>query len=321
VIVLDWQERTARDLSHRVTAIFGRGLIGRAIQGAIESGNAPGVTHFPFAWEDRSARAHQLDAVASHIRRSCQRFPATQIDIVWSAGRAGFAATEGDFQHEQQSFESVVAMTMGLQEVADASRLRFHLVSSAGGLFEAQRNVSLLSVPNPLRPYGLAKLEQEKILVERAKDITRFVYRPSSAYGFNNRGGRAGLIVTLIQAAINNKTAHIYGTKETLRDFVFADDIGNFIALQITETDPTSQTYLLASGKPTSMMEVIGLIERVLDRRLLLQFALGGNNTSSNTFRTDAHPAGWRPTQLETGVRKTATRIRNNFIYTPRRTS
>ena len=40
----------------------------------------------------------------------------------------------------------------------------FFLVSSAGGLFEGQRNVGDRSQPSPMRPYGFLKLRQEKLL-------------------------------------------------------------------------------------------------------------------------------------------------------------
>ena len=315
MLVLSWS--CGKDpLGERgLAAIFGLGLIGRSVQNALNRAVQPSTTKFESAWGSADERNRDLEAIASHIGDLLQRDQRkTHVDIVWSAGRAGFAASEAECSQELDALKSVIAFASRLMELRQRPQIRFHLLSSAGGLFECQCNVGSGSEPRPLRPYGRTKLEQEKILSALTGHAIKYVYRPSSVYGSSGRGGRAGLIVTLIHSAINNQTTRIFGSYETLRDYVFADDVGKFICRQILRGEPRSQTFLLASGRPASMMEAIRLVERAMNRELLLQFQRSGNNTSSNTFRPSALPHDWFPTQLEIGISATAMRIRGELL-------
>jgi UDP-glucose 4-epimerase len=315
MLVLDWNRGKHPLGEGGVAVIFGVGLIGRSVQNALNRSVQPTTTKFESVWEQAEARSRHLEAIASHIVDLLQRdHRKTRVDIVWSAGRAGFATSKAECSLETEAFKSVTALAARLMELQQRPQIRFHLLSSAGGLFEGQRNVGSASEPRPLRPYGQAKLEQEKVLSELTEDAIKFVYRPSSVYGCSDRGGRAGLIVTLMHSAINNQTTRIFGGHETLRDYVFADDIGKFICRQILRGESRSQTFLLASGRPASMMEAIRLVERAMNRKLLLQFQPDESNTSSNSFRPIALPHGWFPTQLEIGIAVTAMRIRSDFV-------
>lgn len=315
MIVVDWRSEAC---VRHIVAIFGVGLVGEAIGNRLQSAHVAAIADFPFSWEDPEAWAAQFSAIAACIGGLVERAEGgSQIDLVWSAGRAGFAGAEEDFRQEIESFKSILAFAQSLAALPAQPPVRFHLISSAGGLFEAQHHVSPTSIPKPLRAYGRAKLEQETLLAGLPKHVARVVYRLSSVYGFSKGGDRLGLIGTLIQSAINNRTTPIFGKPETLRDYVFADDVGKFVAQRIAARGGASETLLLASGKPSSVAEVIGLIEHVLDRKLLLQFELG-DNTSSNTFAPAAGPVDWRPTPLETGVAQTAMRLRNDFAAAPK---
>jgi UDP-glucose 4-epimerase len=315
MIVLDWSLGKDPLGEGGVAAIFGLGLIGRSVQNALHRAVQPTTSKFEFAWKHADARNRHLEAIASHIGDVLPRdHRKTHVDIVWSAGRAGFAASEAECCQETDAFKSVFALAGRLMKLQQRPHIRFHLLSSAGGLFEGQCNVGSASESRPLRPYGQAKLEQEKVLSALTGDAIKYVYRPSSVYGCNSRGGRAGLIVTLMHSAVNNQTTRIFGNHETLRDYVFADDIGKFICRQILRGESRSQTFLLASGRPASMMEAIRLVERAMNRKLLLQFQPYESNTSSNSFRPSALPHDWFPTQLEIGILVTAMRIRSDFV-------
>jgi UDP-glucose 4-epimerase len=184
-------------------------------------------------------------------------------------------------------------------------------VSSAGGLFEGQVACGRAAKPAPLRPYGEGKLAQERLV--RADDSLgqRHILRPSSAYGYA-RGARKGLIATLIAAAVRSRPATIMGALTTQRDYVYAPDIGRFIAARVLELDPVDapvETSLLASGRPTAVFEIIRLIESRFDAPLLLQIDPRPENARDNTFLPSGLPAGFRPTRLVEGVALTATAL------------
>ena len=62
------------------------------------------------------------------------------------------------------------------------------------------------------------------------------------------------------------------------------------------------------------MMEAIRFVERAMNRKLLIQFERYESNTSSNSFRPNALPHDWFPTQLEIGIAVTAMRIVSDFV-------
>ena len=70
-------------------------------------------------------------------------------------------------------------------------------------------------------------------------------------------GGRAGLIATLIQNAKQYSPSRIVGRLETIRDYVLVNDIGKFVAQCINRPAERPECFLLASGRPVAMCEVL----------------------------------------------------------------
>lgn len=304
--------------ARHLTAIFGLGLIGKSILRSLRS-SIPGSTrNFPFSWNDAETREAQSAALIQYMIGCTQTGPGDlRVDVVWSAGRAGFQGTQDRLSGEMRAFETVIDCVTRLRSLGSISGLCFHMLSSGGGLFEAQRCVDQTSQPKPLRPYGINKLEQEDIVEGLPRDIVHFIYRPSSVYGYVGRMSRAGLAVALLDSTMTNRTARIFGNADTLRDFVFSDDVGRYISAQILMKRSISQKCLLASGRPTSMTEMIRLVERIQDRNISIQFDVGDNNAGHNTFRKSACPPNWLPTPLETGVFITAMRMRDDLVANP----
>jgi UDP-glucose 4-epimerase len=207
---------------------------------------------------------------------------------------------------EQKAFEDVLNLSQRLKERLPAARLSFHLLSSAGGLFEGQRQVTGSSNPSPRRPYGAAKLEQEACLLRFHPDTSTHVYRPSSVYGFSGAGVRLGLVNVLIQNALRHQVSRIYGNPHTMRDYVLASDIGRFISDRIIGQSGASGTFLLASGKPSSTFEILHRIQDVTRRKIYLRFEPETDNSSHNTYCARSLPEGWHPTDIDAGIRQTA---------------
>jgi hypothetical protein len=65
------------------------------------------------------------------------------------------------------------------------------------------------------------------------------------------------------------------------------------------------RTWTLASGKPTTINEVIRVIDRVVPGRSYLLLRPTKANCDNNSFRPAAVPPGLNPTDLETGIRIT----------------
>jgi nucleoside-diphosphate-sugar epimerase len=232
-----------------------------------------------------------------------------RIDFVWSAGKGGFGMAQRDARRELEVFSEALEMAIGAHRENPFNLVRFHMISSAGALFEGQRNVNAESLPAPKRPYAYLKLAQEKILDE-CDGLVRFIYRPTSVYGFAGLNSRLGLIPTLLWNGAKNKVSTIFGAPETLRDYVWADDLGAYISGMISSKASCPGRFVLASGKPSALFEILNRIEKVLNKKLFCHYIKSGGNAEHNTFSMKTRPAGWNPLDLETGIRKT-----HNFMF------
>jgi UDP-glucose 4-epimerase len=236
-----------------------------------------------------------------------------QLDCIWAAGKSGFSASDADIEKELEAYDDVLVFAMRASQLADPKSLRFHLISSAGGLFEGQRYVGRQSQPSPLRPYGFGKLEQELRLAKICDRLSPFIYRPSSVFGYST-GGRIGLVTALIRNALHRRTSTVFGDWNTIRDYVFADDIGRYVGEIATDRARLPGIYLLASGKPASIGEVVARVERSMQREISVRFRPSTENSSHNSFRPSALPYGWSPTNLEFAIHKTCMHIMEEFV-------
>jgi UDP-glucose 4-epimerase len=156
-------------------------------------------------------------------------------------------------------------------------------------------------------------MAQEQRAAQLAAGIIPYIYRPSSVYGFSGPGGRAGLVTTLIQNAMRYNPSRIFGRFDTIRDYVLAGDIGEFAAQRMDQPAKQPEHFLLASGRPTSMYEVINTVSKVMGRRLYLKLDTEPSNASHISYRKSAFPTGWLPTDLETGIKRVARQLSSSF--------
>jgi len=271
VIILKWVELQPTPV-RRFVAIFGVGLIGQEILSALRKSYCPEVISLPFSWSAPDQQSKQINTILDTLSAAAMKdeLGSTQIAVVWSAGEAGFAGNEAVFDQEHAAFQKILDLCNSLSENRSFINVEFHFLSSAGGLYEGQRMVDYESLPAPKRPYGRAKLRQEELLRACSDRLNVSVYRPSTVYGFNADTGRQGLVIKLMNSLLNGQTTTIYGRPHTLRDYIMSSDVGGFIARKVGHiTESNFAEYILASGKPTSLMEIVLLVEEIFQRKAL----------------------------------------------------
>ncbi|KGJ02422.1 UDP-glucose 4-epimerase [Paracoccus halophilus] len=283
--------------------MFGLGLIGGAVDRSLQLRWRAREQRFPYDWHDSSLRQAQRAAIRAALPTR------GRIAMVWTGGQSGFAATEAGMAQETALVTELVDMAEALAR--DGRPVDFHMLSSAGGLFEGQTHCSG-GVPHPVRPYGEGKRQQEEILARAVGLNRRRVYRPSSVYGVT-RSRRVGLVTALISNAMRGGTTRIFGNQNTLRDYVLVDDIGHYIARSILQSGSGGpiEALLLASGRPASVFEVIQRITERMERPLLLQFDPHPSNAQDMSFLPSALPADWQATPLPSGIAGIVTFLRS----------
>lgn len=259
----------------KLILLIGQGLIGSTIiQELYKLHLIRGVGKKP-NWQDLD----ELFQLISGLFNFYDLKKIKNVDVVWSAGKAGFNSSSDETYYEYHIFENLINLITNLLIFQNDIALRIHLISSAGGLFEGMRNVKLETTPKPNRPYGYLKLKQEEYLQNRKQIFSFQIYRPSSLYGFIKKGQRLGLISTLISNLVNHRTSHIYGNYTTLRDYLLVDDLARFVAQKITSDKlEKSEVHFLASAQPTTIFEIQKLIEKVSKKKCYIYFGNSTNN-------------------------------------------
>lgn len=297
----------------RAVAVFGVGLIGAAIVSALEAASPLRRDEYALSWrrdESLSERLAEIERAITAALADDRGSPGSglrgRLAFVWSAGRADLSSRADETAGELASLDSVLETAERLALGNPALEVAFCLISSAGGLFEGQRAVGRTSRPSPQRPYGRLKLRQEELLAASRAPMVRLVYRLASVYGHISPGHRRGLIPTLVLNGIRREVSTITGRMDTLRDFVWVEDVAGFVASAVLDAERgrPDQTAVLASTKPSSVHEIRTLVERVLGRRIYVAYAADASNAADVTFSAGAVPAGWRTTDLESSVRE-----------------
>lgn len=244
----------------------------------------------------------QMKTVAADFSSGEER-----LTLLWSAGTAGFDALASKTRLEMAIFQDGLDLARFAVRMLRPAKFEFHLISSAGGLFEGQRTVGKRSVPSPVRPYGEMKLSQERLLRAEFDSRQAVVYRPSSVYGPMRQKKHQGLINNLISDALAGRESVLESRVMALRDYVCAFDIGDFIGKRIRSgigPDTPGQADFLVSAKCSSIFEVVHKIERVLHTKLRYRFDPGFGNSRNITFSDELLPPGWRPAALDVGIRR-----------------
>jgi UDP-glucose 4-epimerase len=309
MILIGWSDGAKRNRSRHTIALFGYGLVGKGIAKALRPGRDKRIVELPFDWLDGTARVRQAEQISKSILQDGSGHAAHRVSVVWSAGAGSFTARMEELLIEEAAFADGIAICKDVAAQLPEREVSFHFMSSAGGLFEGQRNVGLESTVKPLRPYAHSKLDQERMLSTLSENITKSIYRLSTVYGYFPRA-RTGLISALVRNGLAYRTTRIFGDLSTLRDYVHTDDIGKFVASRILCKKAIPGTFLLASGKPSSMTEIIAVTSDILQRPLYLQFDPRPSNSMNNSYLPSALPEGWSTMTLATGIRDVARNLR-----------
>jgi hypothetical protein len=104
---------------------------------------------------------------------------------------------------------------------------------------------------------------------------------------------------------VRRRPTTIAGDLNTLRDYVFCEDIARFMVDRLlTGGVGTDTCSLLCSGKCSSIGEVLRHVEGTVGRKAFVNFVRQPSNGRDICPGWREQPvSGWRPVDLQTGIR------------------
>lgn len=295
--------RNETTTEQRDVLVFGSGGIGTAIVHHLHR-RAP-FSSLPFVvpWSTPTDRVAALHEIAGSLEFD-KRAQGRPLSVVWAAGTAGFSATRAETEHELAAYRDVLDLVERIPRPRESVPHSFHLISSAGGLYEGRTVRSPSEHPTPARYYGRLKLTQENDALARLRGLAVQVYRPSSVYAAPGQARRPGLIGTLVRDGITRQPTTIFGAFDTLRDYVAAADVGSYVADRSLESvAPHGLVHMLVSAQPVSIRQVIATVESVIRQPLYIHMA-DSWNARNIVFMPPVKATDFSATPLRVGIKR-----------------
>ncbi|MGB8510010.1 MAG: NAD-dependent epimerase/dehydratase family protein [Pyrinomonadaceae bacterium] len=163
---------------------------------------------------------------------------------------------------------NVVASVRWLSRLTGTSVRRLVFVSSGGTVYGLPQK-DLIDEQHPTDPissYGITKLAIEKYVAMYASlaGVRHLTLRPSNVYGEGQRLHIGqGVIGVLADRALRGETLEVWGTGESLRDYLHVEDLVAAI-VRLVDYAGTRQVFNVSSGRGHSVIDILAILRRVL---------------------------------------------------------
>lgn len=161
---------------------------------------------------------------------------------------------------------NVVGSLNLISAMSQACVRRIVFFSSGGTVYGVPRHLPVAEshVLHPISSYGVTKVAIENYLLmyQQLGTIDPLILRPSNPYGpRQSAAGIQGAVGAFLGRALVNQGVTIWGDGETIRDYIYVDDL---IRLAIKAgTSDVCGVYNAGSGMGLSLNELCGLIRDV----------------------------------------------------------
>jgi UDP-glucose 4-epimerase len=224
------------------------------------------------------------------------------------------SATTPGFSARNPSLElGNLALTLRLLELLQNQPETHLIFFSSGGTVYGNPDRLPVNEDAPMAPlsnHGAGKAAQEVFCQAfRSRGHAVTILRPSNAYGPGQTLRQGfGLVRTLLEHATNDTPFKIWGDGESVRDFIYIDDIVE-ATTRLIKLPLDSGTYNIGSGMGYSINQVLGIVRTISGARLKTIYrparGIDVRNVVLDSTRLKAL-LSWTPQiGLEDGLRRT----------------
>ena len=131
---------------------------------------------------------------------------------------------------------------------------------------------SAAAVAKPMTPYGVSKINAEKILLLYKDKINVVIVRPENIYGPGQKEAYGYVIHNFIKAVKSGNPIKIYGDGKQTRDFIYVDDVVNTVE-KLAGMEIKSGTIIsLGTGIETKIIDLARAVMKVLGKKTEIEF-------------------------------------------------
>jgi UDP-glucose 4-epimerase len=236
------------------------------------------------------------------------------VDVVFHLGALG--SVPRSVQDPLTSSAVNVEGTLNVLLAARDEGVRRVVYSSSSSVYGTRRELPVREElpPDPLSPYGVAKLAAERYCVAFSRvyeSLESVVVRYFNVFGPRQSpfSQYAAVIPLFITAISEGRPIRIEGDGEQRRDFTYVSNVVDGTMRAADADGANGRIFNVAASSPASVNEVADLIGKILDRPVEREFApprAGDIRDSWADVSAAREVLGWEPTvALEEGLRRT----------------
>lgn len=258
-----------------VTWVIGAsGLLGRHTYGVAQRRGHLVLRRF-VPWQEDSRVV--LDALRSGVDQMLSAAGDGRWNVVWVAGAGVVGSAPETLELEREvysAFLDELGDTVARRKARNAS---LFLASSAGGVYAGSLGPPFTETTpvRALAAYGKTKLAMEestRAFVART-GVQAMIGRISNLYGPGQDVTKAqGLVSQLAKAHLSRSPISLYVSLDTMRDYLYVGDCARVVvrAVELMQADgnhPNPTVKIVASGRSTTVAELLGVFQRLFKRR------------------------------------------------------
>jgi UDP-glucose 4-epimerase len=299
----------------RALVTGGAGFIGsNLVRALLESGDEVRVLD-NFSTGDRSnLTGLDVEVVEGELRSYERVHNAVRgVEVVYHLGALG--SVPRSVQDPLTSSAVNVEGTLNVLLAARDEGVRRVVFSSSSSVYGTQRDLPVTesTAPDPLSPYGVAKLAAERYCVSFARVYESFetvVVRYFNVFGPRQSpySQYAAVVPLFVKAIADGRAIRINGDGEQTRDFTYVSNVVDATMRASAARNASGRIFNASAGSPASVNEVANLIGELLDKPVRREHAApraGDIRASWADHSLAREILGWEPTvDLREGLRR-----------------
>lgn len=178
-----------------------------------------------------------------------------------------------DYKSEQ---ENIIFPSIELINFCSEKNIKFIYFSSGGTIYgnSQKEKFNEKDALEPISYYGLSKqiIENNILFSHRTKKLNYLIIRPSNPFGPGQSiYANQGFIAIAIGKIIKNEPISIWGDGNSMRDYLYIDDLSNAF-FELIDNNISNEIINIGSGQGYSINDIIVLLKNTVNKNFTVNY-------------------------------------------------